>query len=384
MTKILAVIFALLTAVTNFGVTYPEGYTPATGAKAARESFVNKEERTATAYVGEADGEPWSPDDEYLLSETAVLEKDPEKDFVILNFSDMHFSDYDYRAWTAFPEEATMRRLVNRVQPDLITLTGDLVCGDDSTYYSIHRLTDLMESFGVPWAPVFGNHDDEANCDRNYLADVMTAAPHCLMKKSDPEMGVGNYIVNIAEPTADGGQKIVESLIFMDSHKTQPNEKQKAWFTWAADGINALTDNGAEISLFMHIPLPEYRYAYDLAWNAEEKKWNEGFDAYGALHETICCERDADGQPVQRGFFDAVKAAGTAKFVFCGHEHMNNFSILYEGVRLTYCMKVGKASGYQPGFDGGTEIYVGAGGVSRIVQDTVSFGPVVKLADIRV
>lgn len=61
-----------------------------------------------------------------------------------------------------------------------------------------------MESFGIPWAPIFGKHDDEGNCDLNFIADTMLTAPNCILKKGDPEMGVGNYIINIAEENNDG------------------------------------------------------------------------------------------------------------------------------------------------------------------------------------
>lgn len=125
------------------------------------------------------------------------------------------------------------------------------------------------------------------------------------------------------------------------------------------------------MSVFFHIPLPEYQYAYDAAWDADKNTWREGSGGAGALHEKICCERDADGNPVQRGVFEALKDAGT-KYVFCGHEHLNDFSVLYEGVRLTYCLKVDKSSGYRPGFDGGTLITIGDGGVKNITHRTLS------------
>ena len=318
-------------------------------------------------HTGKASDYIWDGEKEFTFEETVTLKKEKGKDFKILTLDDIHFSDYGYRAPLSMFSTLAIKKLVASVKPDLIILPGDFVCGD-SSYYSIQKITDLMESFGIPWAPVFGNHDDEANCDLNYLADVMMSSPHCLMQKNDPEMGVGNYIINISE-----NGKTVESIFMMDSHHSQPNEKQQHWFRWAADGINALTDCGAEISIFMHIPLPEYQYAYDAAYNKQTGKWNSGFNAYGALHETICCEINSE-KPVQRGFFDIVKSTGTAKHIFCAHDHMNDFSIEYEGIRLTYLMKLGKASGCQPGFDGGSVISTGENGINRITHKTFLLG----------
>ena len=65
-----------------------------------------------------------------------------------------------------------------------------------------------------------------------------------------------------------------------------------------------------------------------------------------------------------------LKDAGCVKHLICGHEHMNDYSVLWDGIRLTYTMKVGQASGYQPGFDGGTVFTVGRGGIKRITHKT--------------
>ena len=34
--------------------------------------------------------------------------------------------------------------------------------------------------------------------------------------------------------------------------------------------------------------------------------------------------------------FETVQALGSTKAIFCGHDHYNNFSLDYKGIRLTY------------------------------------------------
>ena len=383
MERIIALFLSMFTIVLQvFGSATSEDYRQKTDLKGALDVLKNKDAIIAEYHEGEPGTDVWSPETEFNLGNVTTLYKEKDKDFVILNLADIHFEDYGYRALFSLDGEMIIKRAVADAQPDLIVLSGDIVCGDESsTLFSIERITDLMESFRIPWAPIFGNHDDEANCDLNFLADVMMSSPHCLMKKGDPAMGVGNYIVNIAEKNDEGTERIVESLFFMDSHHSQPNETQRQWVKWAADGINALTDNGAEISLFMHIPLPEYQTAYDEAWDKDAKKWREGYDAYGALHETICCDRNPDGTPADQGMFAILKEAETVKYVFCSHDHMNDFSINYQGIRLTYCMKLGRASGYQFGFNGATSIRVGGKGVERITHKTAAYGPLIPIVD---
>lgn len=380
MERIILFFLAMITAISQFfGFAGNPDYDKMTGFKESMNVLFNKNKVVSEYHTGKPSDYTWNETDEFSADSCVSLEKKKDRDFKILTLSDIHFSDYGYRAFFSIFNTAVIKRMVAATQPDLIVLMGDIVCGDEnSTYYSVKRITDLMESFGVPWAPVFGNHDDEANCDLNFLADVMMSSPHCLMQKGDSEMGVGNYIINIAE---EG--RIVESLVLMDSHHDIPNEKQVEWFRWAAEGINRLSYNEAEISLYMHIPLPEYQLAYDVAWNEESRKWNDGYNAYGKLHEKICCARDANGNANPSELFKAIKDSGTAKYVFCGHDHMNDFSIRYEGVRLTYMMKLGKSSGYQPGFSGGSVIGIGSDGISRITHKTVSFGPMINLVDIK-
>ena len=338
------------------------GYIRMTGIRQALHALFNKKEILNTRYEGEVSTETWSEEDVYSLDNTFIIDKQADKDFVILNFTDTHFADYDYRAFTAFLASATMRRLVNRVQPDLMTVSGDIVCSD-STAYAVRRITDLMTSFEIPWAPVFGNHDAEGNCDANYLADIMMKSPYCLFRKGDPEMGNGNYIINIREQNGERSE-IVHSLIMMDTHSSHLNEKQIRWYRWAAEGICEITGKDTESTVIFHIPNAHYQFAYDAAWDSDNGAWRDGFAASGECNEKICCPRDSDGNPVDNGFFDTVKAVGTTKNIFCGHEHLNNFSIEYEGVRMTYMLKVGMASGFRFGFNGGTKIVLSDEGIS--------------------
>ncbi len=383
MMRYVAIILVLILSLLETVVPLSRGDEPkVTAVRRAIDRLLERDAPTQEYYEGEPSRETWSAGDEYRPEDTAVLEKEPGREFTILNLADIHFSDYGYRLLFSVNGEQTIRRLVAEVRPDLIILSGDNVCTDD-TYYSMRRVTELMESFGVPWAPIFGNHDDEGSCDLNYLADIMRTGAHCLMKKGDPEMGVGNYIVNIAEKNPDGTRRIVESLILMDSHHTQPNDKQRQWFEWAAEGVRAVSGGSAEVSVFMHIPIPEYRIAYDEAWDAQNGAWREGYAAQGEKHETVCCERDGSGNPVQRGFFEAVKRTGNTKYIFCGHDHMNDFSLEYQGVRLTYMLKLGFASGYQPGFNGGTRILVGDAGLTGITHMAATLGSFRAIADVK-
>ena len=340
----------------------------------------NKKKITSEKFTGAVSQEKFDISLEYTDDYAFTLYKEKGENFTVLNLADIHFSDFGYRVLFSLHTESLIRKLVKETEPDLILLSGDFVCSD-SEYYSIRRLTDLMDSLGVPFAPIFGNHDREGNCDENYLAECLMQSPLCLFKKNDPEMGCGNYVINIKEKSkanegAEETEKTVETIIMLDSHSSQPNEKQREWYKWVCEGTKRLYGGESEIMCSMHVPLPEYETAYNLAFENDESK--ALYKALGEKNEKICCERDENSKEKSNGFFDTAKECGT-KYIFCSHDHMNDFSLEYEGVRLTYCMKIGKASGYQPGFDGGTVIEIGENGLTSFTHKTIRLSSFVDI-----
>ena len=101
--------------------------------------------------------------------------------------------------------------------------------------------------------------------------------------------------------------------------------------------------------IFMHIPIPEFKTAYDL-WQQEGGAEGENFGIKG---EEECPSY------INTGMFNAIKEFDSTKYVFAGHDHLNNYSVMYEGVRLTYAMKTGDSCNQTPGQNGGTLITMG-------------------------
>ena len=101
--------------------------------------------------------------------------------------------------------------------------------------------------------------------------------------------------------------------------------------------------------LFIHIPLCEYKDAYEY-WESTGFDQNIGF---GHKNE------DVYSGYVNSGMFDLIKEKNSTKYVFAGHDHKNDYSVLYEGVRLTYTTKTGMHCSYSEGQTGGTYITIG-------------------------
>jgi hypothetical protein len=127
---------------------------------------------------------------------------------------------------------------------------------------------------------------------------------------------------------------------------------QIEWYKWAVDGMakhNA--DTPAKSFVFKHIPFYEYNYAHDL-W--VESGFCETIGFGHKMREVVC----SPPKEFNNGFFNVIKEYKNTTHVFVGHEHINNFTILYEGIWLTYTLKTGDRSYFNADLNGGTVITI--------------------------
>ena len=99
--------------------------------------------------------------------------------------------------------------------------------------------------------------------------------------------------------------------------------------------------------VFIHIPLQQYKTAYDLY----EKGSDEVTYYFGSNDEETIDKVCASKYP-SKMFNTALKLRSTKAF-FCGHDHYNNISLGYKGIRLTYGLSIDYLA--MPGIDKETE-----------------------------
>jgi len=253
----------------------------------------------------------------------------PDGRFTVLQFTDIHHHGGDEADLRTV---ALMEQILEAEQPDLVMLTGDIIEAD--------RCIDPRQAFRaavapivqrrVPWALVFGNHDDEKGITRAELLALAQESPACLAVAGPKDIrGVGNYVLTIHAAHADRAAALLYGI---DSGAYAPlrlgydwiRESQIDWYTRKARAFSARHGGPLPALAFFHIPLPEYNDVWDTC------------TCYGYKYENVCCPK------LNSGFFAAMLEAGDVMATFAGHDHLNDFCGDLYGIRLCY----GRATGY--------------------------------------
>jgi hypothetical protein len=248
--------------------------------------------------------------------------------FKIVQFTDLHWENGNRSDLAA---RRGMERVLAEERPDLVVFTGDVIestaCADPKR--SFRQAVDAAESSGTPWAAVFGNHDTEAGVTREELMELQREFRHCLSERGPRELtGVGNYVLRLA--ARDG--RTDRALFFLDSGSYSHlavggyaaiARDQIAWYVRQSQALEAENGGPVPALLFFHIPLPEYKEA-----------WERG-TCFGSRHEEVCCPL------INTGLFAAMVETGNAEGVFVGHDHANDYCGELYGIVLAYGRKTG-------------------------------------------
>lgn len=247
--------------------------------------------------------------------------------FKILQLTDIHLGGSNASYYSDIKALDAMYALIKYAKPDLIILTGDMIFSSILSRNINNKgaavaLKIFMENVGIPWTIAFGNHDYEfyntANheeikkifsYDKNFLFSSYYYNNEILY--SNQKIELYNY---------DGSSNM--NLLIMDSNQLIDVDSSKDAINWY---LNAIENQSVSSLLFLHMPF----YEYELAWNLFEEKNNDVEYLFGEKRETICYENKSD-------LFNVIVNNKNTKGIFCGHDHLNDFSIKYKGIQLTY------------------------------------------------
>ena len=250
-----------------------------------------------------------------------------------------------------------MRLLIDRTKPDLVILGGDNVaaCENEAEYEAqLDRIASPMEEKGIPWAHVFGNHDQTPVLSKKYQQRVYESYPHCVSKAGPEELpGEGNYFLPVMDENGD----VVFGVWGVDSQQDWKNQtvplsyagdlywdlmmpvpiqshsdydfirfEQVMWYWNTSVRLEKLCGRKIPSLMVFHIPLFEFNAILRNANRTHLK---------GEHNERL------SNSEINSGIFAAAFQRGDVKAIFTGHDHINTFDGVYCGIHMGFDGSIG-------------------------------------------
>ena len=277
--------------------------------------------------------------------------------FTVLQVSDAQDLKYVRKTMLYMLDKA-----YERVNPDLIVLTGDNILGNhlrDARFGSkkvintkeeenasmreaIDKLVAPIEKRKIPFAMIYGNHDDMNEHTKDEQADIYREYSCCVgLDNPDKTVDCDTYNIPIY---SENGEKVAYNIWMLDS-AWKDKELDKCFcavkpetIAWYKKKSAELKEgNGGEVVpsiMFQHIPMAEtlqfieecdksYKYAVE----GENGKYFKLKDPnIGFMGEYPSIVTEPNGQ------LEAMKECGDVKAVVFGHDHQNCFFANIDGI----------------------------------------------------
>jgi hypothetical protein len=284
-----------------------------------------------------------------------------DSDLRIVQLTDVHIGG----GWMSYSKDRkamdTVAALLKAEKPDLVIVVGDISypvpfqSGTLNNKTAALEFAALMDTLDCYWTVTYGNHDTEAYSyySREDLSELYMDEKYskCIFEKGPDDIdGSGNSAILVKNTTG----VITQVLFYIDSNTytdgdilgikwyyDNVHENQIAWYKQLVEEFTAQNKAlGADMPkslVFLHIPCDEYLEAFEEFrdngyQDTEDVKYIDGIIgetgklSYGPIH---------DDQ-----LFETALELGSTQGFFCGHDHYNNISLEYKGIRLTYNLAV--------------------------------------------
>lgn len=245
-------------------------------------------------------------------------------EFRILQITDLHLRREAIQETARVFERIDC--LVDCERPDFIAVTGDVIWGKPAAGV-LKAFLEKMDSYAIPYAVVYGNHDRERDIPTDEMSETIARAKYSV---NTVENGT---LADLCLPVyaSDGSGRAMADIYMMDSQQYTPIQGvgRYGWFRqdqveWLRNKCNEATEANGGVNVpslaFFHIPLPEYHRVWQI----------KGDKVIGArLEESAAPELNS-------GMFEAMRTTGNVFGVFCGHDHNNDFIANFCDIALGY------------------------------------------------
>ena len=260
----------------------------------------------------------------WSMAQKNELQFNKDGKFKIVQFTDVHFKFGNPASDSALER---INQVLDEEKPDLVIFTGDVIYAAPADK-GMQQVLEQVSKRKLPFVVTFGNHDDEQGMTRDQLYDIIRKVPGNLL----PDRGTvlsPDYVLTVKSSTTP--KKEAALLYCMDSRSYSPLKGVNgyAWFTF--DQINWYRNQSADYTAknggqpvpalaFFHIPLSEYNIAAS----------DEKAILRGTRMEEACAPK------LNSGMFAAMKEAGDVMGVFAGHDHDNDYAVMWKDILLAY------------------------------------------------
>lgn len=257
-----------------------------------------------------------------LLAQQPVLRFGADGKFKIVQFTDVHFQYHNPASDIALQR---MEEVMDTERPDLVMLTGDVVYAAPADS-GMRAVLDCIAKRRIPFAVTFGNHDDNFDKTRSELYDVIRAVPgNCQPDRGETQSP------DFALPIRSSDNKRNAAVLYcLDSGTWRGDETSDYdWISnhqieWYRNLSARHSEANGRVPLpslaFFHIPLPEYNQASS----------DESAVLIGTRMEKACAPE------VNSGMFVAMKECGDVMGIFVGHDHDNDYAVMWKDILLAY------------------------------------------------
>lgn len=329
--------------------------------------------------------------------------------FKVLNLTDVQLN-YAGQLEDDITIKPTIDKMMKKLKPTIVTLSGDYGWNEegmkkDEILKCVDEICNCLENYNVNYYFVYGNHDREAAKDYE-LAEVINSHKHGHIERGIKlDDSYGNYTIEIQNQDA----KPIHAIYMMDSRDYFPDEEvdeSRVEFREEGDIIenvkyNHLTHgdvttpcivndtrydyiheeqvnwyesevrrlNECESTIITHMPINGFTYAFERYMDAVNKKDYDRIKSYkpiGPCRQEETCS----GGVYDRVLYQSIEKYGSTKNVIVGHDHINDFSLLYKDVRFTYAVKTGDGCYWKNDgtMNGATLLTINDKGVGKISQ----------------
>lgn len=274
-------------------------------------------------------------------------------DFKILHLTDIHLGGSLYSYLKDMKALQACYAEIEYTCPDLVIVTGDLTFPMGIMSLSLNnsapveQFAAFMRNTGIPWAFTYGNHDTESlattskqDLNELYMSLSYKTSGNLLYPYTQPDItGRNNQLIEVYNN--DGSLR--QALFLIDSNAYTGegvnaydyiHDDQVEWYAGEVERLNTQEEHTVGSMVFFHIPLQQYRTAYELyEQGSDEVTYFFGENGEKMIDKVCCSDHPSS-------LFDRMLELGSTDAVLCGHDHYNNMSLEYKGIRLTYGMSI--------------------------------------------